>query len=46
MTHSIPYVAAIDEAIREEMERDPSVLYFGQNIAHSTRGSVPQAVRS
>jgi len=33
MTHSIPYVAAIDEAIREEMERDPSVLYFGQNIA-------------
>ncbi len=32
-THELPYIAAIGEAIREEMERDPSVLYFGQNIA-------------
>ena len=32
-THELPYIAAIEEAIREEMERDPSVLYFGQNIA-------------
>jgi pyruvate dehydrogenase E1 component beta subunit len=33
MTHELPYIAAIEEAIREEMERDDSVLYFGQNIA-------------
>jgi pyruvate/2-oxoglutarate/acetoin dehydrogenase E1 component len=33
MAHELPYIAAIEEAIREEMERDPSVLYFGQNIA-------------
>jgi pyruvate dehydrogenase E1 component beta subunit len=33
MPHELPYIAAIEEAIREEMERDDSVLYFGQNIA-------------
>jgi len=33
MAHELPYIAAIEEAIREEMERDDSVLYFGQNIA-------------
>ena len=33
MAHELPYIAAIEESIREEMERDPSVLYFGQNIA-------------
>jgi acetoin:2,6-dichlorophenolindophenol oxidoreductase subunit beta len=33
MAHELPYIAAIEEAIREEMERDSSVLYFGQNIA-------------
>jgi pyruvate dehydrogenase E1 component beta subunit len=32
-THERPYIAAIEEAIREEMERDETVLYFGQNIA-------------
>ena len=35
MAHELPYIAAIEEAIREEMERDESVLYFGQNIATS-----------
>ncbi len=35
MSHVIPYVAAIQEAIREEMERDERVLYFGQNMATS-----------
>jgi len=29
----LPYIAAIGEAIHQEMERDESVLYFGQNIA-------------
>jgi pyruvate/2-oxoglutarate/acetoin dehydrogenase E1 component len=33
MSHTIPYIAAIEEAIRLEMERDDTVLYFGQNIA-------------
>jgi acetoin:2,6-dichlorophenolindophenol oxidoreductase subunit beta len=33
MAHELPYIAAIEEAIREEMERDNTVLYFGQNIA-------------
>ncbi len=35
MSHVIPYIAAIQEAIREEMERDERVLYFGQNMATS-----------
>ena len=33
MSRQLPYIAAIDEAIRQEMERDERVLYFGQNIA-------------
>jgi acetoin:2,6-dichlorophenolindophenol oxidoreductase subunit beta len=33
MSHELPYIAAISEAIQLEMERDESVLYFGQNIA-------------
>ncbi len=33
MSHELPYIAAIGEAIHLEMERDPSVLYIGQNIA-------------
>ena len=30
---TIPYIAAIDAGIHQEMRRDPSVLYFGQNMA-------------
>src|SRR4029079_8463691 len=33
MPRELPYIAAIGEAVQQEMERDPSVLYFGQNIA-------------
>lgn len=33
MAREIPYAAAIDEAITQEMERDDTVLYFGQNVA-------------
>jgi len=33
MARELPYIAAIGEAIHQEMERDESVLYFGQNIA-------------
>ena len=33
MARELPYIGAINEAIHLEMERDESVLYFGQNIA-------------
>lgn len=39
MPRELPYIAAIEEAIRQEMDRDPSVLLFGQNIA--TTGNDP-----
>src|ERR1041384_7564956 len=29
----LPYIAAVDAGIHQEMRRDPSVLYFGQNLA-------------
>src|ERR671937_2767861 len=43
MAHELPYIAAIEESIREEMERDESVLYFGQNIATSENDPYLQA---
>jgi pyruvate dehydrogenase E1 component beta subunit len=33
MARQIPYIAAINEAIHLEMERDEDVLYYGQNLA-------------
>lgn len=33
MARELPYIAAIGEAIHQEMARDESVLYFGQNLA-------------
>jgi pyruvate/2-oxoglutarate/acetoin dehydrogenase E1 component len=33
MSHELPFIAAINEAIMQEMERDETVLYFGQNMA-------------
>jgi pyruvate/2-oxoglutarate/acetoin dehydrogenase E1 component len=35
VARELPYIAAIGEAIHQEMERDESVLYFGQNLATS-----------
>lgn len=35
MARELPYIAAMSEAIRLEMARDDSVLYFGQHIANS-----------
>jgi pyruvate/2-oxoglutarate/acetoin dehydrogenase E1 component len=32
MSREIPYVAAINEALHEEMARDDRVLYFGQDV--------------
>jgi pyruvate dehydrogenase E1 component beta subunit len=31
----LPFIAAIDAGIHQEMRRDPSVLYFGQNLANT-----------
>ena len=33
MARELPYIGAINESLRQEMARDPRVLYFGQNIA-------------
>src|SRR5690349_9107057 len=33
MARELPYIVAINEAIHIEMERDDSVLFFGQNMA-------------
>ena len=30
---TLPFIAAIDAGIHQEMRRDPNVLYFGQNLA-------------
>ena len=46
MAHELPYIAAIAEAIHEEMECDETVLYFGQNIATSENDPFLQAFGS
>src|SRR5215468_4587317 len=46
MAHELPYIAAIGEAISEEMARDETVLYFGQNIATSEQDPFLQAFGS
>jgi pyruvate/2-oxoglutarate/acetoin dehydrogenase E1 component len=33
MARELPYIAAIAEAVQQEMARDETVLYFGQNLA-------------
>jgi acetoin:2,6-dichlorophenolindophenol oxidoreductase subunit beta len=33
MPRELPYIAAIGEAVQQEMARDDTVLYFGQNLA-------------
>ena len=30
---NLPFIAAVDAGIHQEMRRDPNVLYFGQNLA-------------
>ena len=43
MARELPYIAAIGEAISEEMARDEKVLYFGQNIATTENDPFLQA---
>src|SRR5437868_1161801 len=35
MAREIPYIAAVQEAIRLEMERDDKVVFYGQDVAPS-----------
>jgi acetoin:2,6-dichlorophenolindophenol oxidoreductase subunit beta len=43
MPRELPYIAAIEEAIRQEMERDETVLLFGQNLATTENDPFLQA---
>ncbi len=43
MARELPYIVAIEEAIKQEMERDDTVLYFGQNIATTENDQFLQA---
>jgi pyruvate dehydrogenase E1 component beta subunit len=43
MSHEIPYIAAIMEAINLEMARDESVLYYGQDVAPNEDHEMVQA---
>ena len=45
MAHELPLIAAIDEAISLEMERDDTVLYFGQNMATTENEQFVDGVR-
>ena len=33
MAREIPYIAAVQEAIRLEMERDDTVVFYGQDLS-------------
>ena len=43
MAREIPYIAAVEEAIRLEMGRDPTVLFYGQDVAPSDEDPLVQA---
>jgi pyruvate dehydrogenase E1 component beta subunit len=43
MARELPYIAAIGEAIQQEMARDETVLYFGQNLATTENDPFLQA---
>src|ERR1700739_3027856 len=43
MAREIPYIAAVQEGIRVEMERDPTVVFYGQDVAPSDRAPLVKA---
>ncbi len=43
MAREIPYIAAVQEAIRLEMERDETVVFYGQDVAPSDEDPLVQA---
>ena len=45
MARELPYVAAIGEAVHQEMERDENVLHSGESLATHDVGSVPPGFR-
>ena len=43
MPREIPYIGAVQEAIRVEMERDPTVVFYGQDVAPSDEDPLVKA---
>ena len=43
MAREIPYIAAVKEAIRVEMERDATVVFYGQDVAPSDEDPLVKA---
>src|ERR1700728_1037978 len=43
MAREIPYIAAVQEALQLEMERDDTVLFYGQDVAPSDEDPLVQA---
>ena len=43
MAREIPYIAAVNEAIRLEMDRDDTVVFYGQDVAPSDEDPLVQA---
>jgi pyruvate dehydrogenase E1 component beta subunit len=43
MAREIPYIAAVQEALRLEMERDESVVFYGQDVAPSDEDDLVKA---
>ena len=43
MAREIPYIAAVNEAIQQEMARDETVVFYGQDVAPSDEDPLVQA---
>ena len=43
MAREIPYIAAVQEALGHEMARDPTVLFYGQDVAPSDEHDLVKA---
>ena len=43
MAREIPYIQALGEAVHQEMARDGSVIYFGQNLGLTDEDPYVQA---
>src|SRR6201995_1996044 len=43
MAREIPYIAAVNEAIHQEMARDAPVVFYGQDVAPSDEDPLVQA---
>ena len=46
MAREIPYIAAVEEAIFQEMGRDDTVVFYGQDVAPSDEDRLVQAYRT